>query len=416
MTIQTSRRLTGVAAAVLALCAMPASGGGPSGAFDVLYSFTGDPDAEYPSTDLVIDGEGNLYGMSVLGGDFGSGTVFRLSPSADGWIETVLYSFTSVADGGQPYGGVTLDDEGNLYGTAVVGGTGGTCVEAGCGVVWKLSHSGESWSQEVIYNFTGGDDGYGPGGPVVFDSLGNLYGMTPTGGEFGLGVIYQLSPDGKGEWTQTVLHAFTGGEDGGSGSAGRLLIDEGGNILGVATTGGAHKAGTIFRLSPGPRGTWTLKTLYSFEGEPDGVFPYGGLARDKFGNLYGTTYYGGEHGDGTVYKLAYNNGRWHQSVLYSFTGGADGAYPIGGLVFDSAGNLYGTTSEDGAAGCNCGTIFRVSTPTGTGQATVSVVHQFHGPDGAYAYTGLARDAAGNFYGTTVIGGTDDDGVIYKYRP
>ncbi len=413
----------GGAVAVLALCAMLVCGAGAPGTFKVLYSFTGDPDAEYPSTDLVIDGAGNLYGMTVLGGDFGSGTVFRLSPSGNGWTATVLYSFTSTADGGQPYGGVTLDDEGNLYGTAVVGGTGGTCVEAGCGVVWKLTNSEGSWSQSVIYNFTGGDDGYGPGGPVVFDNVGNLYGMTPTGGEFGLGVIYQLSPDGEGEWTLTVLHAFTGGEDGATGSSGRLLIDRGGNILGVATVGGEHGAGTIFRLSPSQSETsvtgvtWTLKTLYSFKGEPDGVFPYGGLVRDKWGNLYGTTYYGGEHGDGTIYKLAYNNGRWHESVLYSFTGGADGAYPISRLVFDSAGRLYGTTSEDGAAGCNCGTIFRLTTsPAGTGATRVEVVHQFTGPDGAYAYNGLVRDSAGNFYGTTVNGGAEDDGVVYTFAP
>ncbi len=183
--------------AVLAAITLQASAALAGGTVEVIHSFGGRSDGEYPSTDLVIDKDGNLYGMTVLGGDIGAGAVFRLSPSKDGWTETVLYSFTSGADGGQPYGGVTLDDEGNLYGTAVVGGTGGTCVEEGCGVVWMLTGSGGTWTQSVIHNFTGGDDGYGPGGPVVFDDLGNLYGMTPTGGAYGLGVVYQLVRMGR---------------------------------------------------------------------------------------------------------------------------------------------------------------------------------------------------------------------------
>src|SRR6185503_13799051 len=206
MSIRSSIGVAGRIAGVLALAALLASGAGSSttsgGVTEVLYSFTGSPDAEYPSTDLVVDDSGNLYGMTVLGGTFGSGTVFRLSPSPRGWTETVLYSFTSGADGGQPYGGVTLDAQGNVYGTAVVGGSGGSCVEDGCGVVWKLTRSGTSWSHSVIHDFSGAD-GFGPGGPVVFDGLGNLYGMTPTGGPYGLGVVYQLAPKPNGSWTLT---------------------------------------------------------------------------------------------------------------------------------------------------------------------------------------------------------------------
>jgi uncharacterized repeat protein (TIGR03803 family) len=416
-------RFTVRVGAILALAAMFASGVGtsttPGGVTEVLYSFTGSPDAEYPSTDLVADDSGNLYGMTVLGGTIGAGTVFRLSPAVGGWTETVLYSFSSGADGGQPYGGVTLDPQGNLYGTAVVGGSGGSCVEDGCGVVWKLTRSGTSWSHGVIHDFSG-TDGFGPGGPVVFDDLGNLYGMTPTGGPYGLGVVYQLAPKANGSWTLTVIHAFTGRDDGATGSAGRLLVDEAQNIYGVATVGGANGVGDVFRLTPSPRGTWTWTTLYSFKGQPDGVFPYGGLVRDAAGNFFGTTYYGGALGLGTVYRLWEENGKWHEQVLYSFTGGSDGGFSISHLVLDSAGNLYGTTSEGGSPGCNCGTIFKLTRPTsalGKRRWQFTVVHQFEGaPDGAFAYNGLVADSAGNLFGTTVHGGAEDDGSIYEFTP
>src|SRR6266566_9094853 len=172
----------------------------------IIYNFAGDDDGEYIDTDLVIDGAGNLYGTSVLGGDFGGGTVFQLTPSGDSWIHTVLYSFSGGADGGEPYKGVTLDAEGNLYGTAVTGGS-GSC-EGGCGVVYKLTNSGETWTQTVIHAFTGGDDGSGPGARVSVDARGNVYGMTPTGGSLGLGTIYELHPGANGNYTLKVIHTF----------------------------------------------------------------------------------------------------------------------------------------------------------------------------------------------------------------
>src|SRR6476646_5379976 len=205
----------------------------------VVYSLAGDEDGEYPDTDLIIDSAGNIYGTSVLGGDFGTGTVFQLTPSGSSYVHTVLYSFTGGADGGQPYKGVTLDAQGNLYGTAVVGGTGQGC-EGGCGVLYKLTKSGTSWTQSVIHDFTGGNDGSGPGSGVTFDKQGTLFGMTPTGGAYGLGVIYQMKSDLNGNWNFRVLHAFTGGWDGSNGSAGRLILDNFGNLYGVATTGGAN--------------------------------------------------------------------------------------------------------------------------------------------------------------------------------
>jgi uncharacterized repeat protein (TIGR03803 family) len=398
--------------AAIALLVGAAGAGNPE---RVLFSFSGGNDGGYPDSDLIRDGAGNLYGTSVEGGTFGSGTVFELTRAGTGWTHTVLYNFTSGADGGQPYGGVTLDAQGNLYGTAVVGGTGGNCVDGGCGVVFKLTNSGASWSETVLHNFTGGNDGYGPGGGVTFDHHGNLYGMTPTGGANGLGVIYEMKQHRNGNWTEAVIHTFTGGLDGATGSVGRLILDGAGHLYGVATVGGANGDGVAFELVKNG-GKWLLKTLYSFMGQPDAGYPYGALAMDDSGNLYGTTYYDGASYLGSVYKLTRNNGAWSEAVLYSFRGGTDGASPISNLVFDGSGNLYGTTSAGGIPACDCGTIFKL-TPRSNGSWTESVAYRFKGvPDGGFAYNGMLGDSAGNFYGTTVHGGIANEGAIYKFTP
>ena len=378
---------------------------------EVLYSFAGDEDGEYTDTDIAIDAAGNLYGTSVLGGDFGGGTVWQLSPVGSDWVHTVLYSFTGGADGGEPYKGVTLDAAGNLYGTAVTGGS-GSC-EGGCGVTYKLTKSGATWTQSVIHAFTGGEDGSGPGARVAVDGRGKVYGMTPTGGANGLGTIYALRPRPNGDWALRVIHTFTGGSDGSSGSAGKLLL-RGGRIYGAATTGGANGSGAVFELTPTRTGEWDFKTLYSFQGAPDGVFPYGALLFDANGNLYGTTYYGGVNGLGAVYQLSPNgSGEWSEKVLYSFKAGSDGNSSISNLVSDGAGNLYGTTSE---GGLGSGTIFKL-TPGQNGTWTESIPHRFQdSPDGAFPYAGMAGDGAGSFFGATVHGGADGEGAIYKFTP
>ena len=229
----------------------------------LVYSFGGNADGEYTDTELVRDSAGNLYGTSVQGGIFGGGTVFQVTPAG---VHTVLYDFTGGADGGEPYKGVTLDAQGNLYGTAVTGG-GGSC-EGGCGVVYKLSNSGGSWNQTVIHTFTG-SDGSGPGSPVAIDKNGDVFGTTPTGGANGIGVVYQLRED-AGAWKFRVIHTFTGGDDGGGGSASRLLIDAAGNLFGVCTVGGANGFGTVFEMSQ-HQGQWQLTTLYAFKDSPDGA-------------------------------------------------------------------------------------------------------------------------------------------------
>jgi uncharacterized repeat protein (TIGR03803 family) len=376
----------------------------------VIYSFGGGNDGEYLDTELVVDAAGNLYGTTVQGGLHNSGTVFQLSPSGGGWIHTVLYDFTGGLDGGEPYKGVTLDAAGNLYGTAVTGGN-GPC-EGGCGVTYEMTNSGGHWTQSVIHNFTGAD-GSGPGSPVVLDKAGNVYGTTPTGGADGFGVVYQLH-NANGQWTLRVIHTFTGGADGGTGSAGRVAFDAAGNLYGVATVGGAHQAGVVYKLTPTQTGEWGQQTLYAFNDEPDSGFPYGGLVADKKHNLYGTTYYAGAHDIGTVYRLSLRNGTWVETGLYSFRGGSDGSSPISTLAFDKAGNLYGTASEGGAA-CGCGTIFELSA-TG-GRVSYTTPHSFQGmPDGAFPYDGMVMDAGGNLYGATTHGGTSNNGAIYQLTP
>src|SRR5580765_3968137 len=376
---------------------------------NIIFSF-GEGEGEYADTDLETDGAGNIYGTTVLGGDSGGGTVFQLRPTANGWAHTVLYSFTGGADGGEPYKGVTLDRHGNLYGTAVTGGSGGC--EGGCGVVYKLTNSGGTWRQRVIHAFTGGDDGSGPGARVTVDGNGDVYGMTPTSGTYGLGTIYRLHPH-AGSWTFQVIHTFTGGVDGSSGSAGRMLLRNG-ELYGAATTGGTYGSGVVFQLTPTAVGEWDFRTLYSFHGQPDGSFPYGALLRGPSGKIYGTTYYGGENGIGAVYELSPRQvGEWDGRVIYSFQNGSDGNSPISNLVRDLHGNLYGTTSE---GGLGSGTIFKLK-PIGGGQWTESVVHTFVGPaDGGFSYNGMVVDRFGNFYGATVHGGTDDDGCVYKFTP
>src|SRR5579864_3578624 len=361
----------------------------------LIYSFAGGSDGKYTDTELVRDSAANLYGSSVQGGLYGGGTVFQVTSAG---VHTVLYNFTGGADGGEPYKGVTLDAHGNLFGTAVTGG-GGSC-EGGCGVVFMLTNSGGSWNFSVIHTFTGGADGSGPGSPVSIDKNGNVYGTTPTGGANGMGVVYKLMSNATGGWTLHVIHTFTGGADGGGGSAGRLLIDAGGNLYGVCTVGGANGFGTVYKMSS-VQGQWQLTTLYAFKDQPDGALPYGGVVFDKLGNLYGTTYYAGANDVGTVYKLTRNNGTWTESVLYSFKGGTDGASPISSLVADAAGNFYGTTSDGGAATCSCGVIFKMTRGT-TGKWTESVVYRFPGtPNPGFAYNGLVNGTAGTFYGATV---------------
>lgn len=257
---------------------------------------------------------------------------------------------------------------------------------------------GVNGKETVLYNFTGGADGRFPHAALLRDSAGNLYGTTSGGGSSGYGVVFRLNA-GK----LTVLHSFTGGADGAN-PTGALLRDAAGNLYGVTAGGGTGMGyGVVFRLSA----SGNLKVLYSFTGGADGDEPSGGLLRDGAGNLYGATLYGGSApqgaGNGVVFEVD-TTGK--EIVLHAFSGGADGKSPNGDLIHDAAGNLYGTAYEGGSSGN--GVVFKLS-PTGD----LTVLHTFRGPDGALPAAGLIRDAAGNFYGTTTVGGSASNGIIFK---
>lgn len=323
-----------------------------------LYSFGCGTDGVGPYAPVVIGPDGNLYGTTEYGGGNENGIVFKLSPPpnlcrsfACPWIETVLYRFTGHSDGGQPASPVIFDNAGNLYGTAQIGGS------ANDGVVFKLTHTGSSWSEGVLYSFAGPPDGGGPTGGLVFDAAGSLYGTTYYGGNLGLGTAFQLSPSGSG-WTETILQNFGSSSNGNYPYSG-LIIDNSGNLYG-ATAFGPLGDGTLFELAPSG-GQWIFTTIYNLMSGFAGVAgPLGPLVRDASGNLYGTTFDGGiicEYGCGTVFELSPSSGGWTYSLLYEFMGRSDGFGPVDGLVLDPQGNLYGTTSED--EGGN-GTVFELT--------------------------------------------------------
>jgi uncharacterized repeat protein (TIGR03803 family) len=335
----------------------------------MIHRFTGGQDGADPVAGLIADSEGNLYGTASAGGTYGHGTVFKLSPLSQGWKITVLHAFRSGNDGAQPTAPLVLDAAGNLYGTTVNGGS-----TKGGGTVFKVSPtSNGGWRESVLYGFTGSDGVY-PEGGVTLDSSGNVYGTT-LGGTFGHGNVFKLSPNLTGRWTETVLYNFTGTSDGDYPFGGSLVFDSAGNLYGTTAFGGSGTGcqswltcGTVFKVSPNIEGGWTETVIYNFIGGADGSTPFSGLTFDVSGDLYGTTFSGGicngnGYGCGTVFELSPNlNGGWTKTTLYRFLGGKDGANPYPGVVFDSLGNLYGTTYSGGSQ-CGCGTVFSLSLGT-----------------------------------------------------
>ena len=321
----------------------------------VLHAFNNE-DGSVPTAGVIFDGAGDLYGTtSELG--YGWGNVFKLSPDGDGkWSETVLHAFST---GGTeyPFGGVIFDTAGALYGTTYLGGDYKECSDGGCGTVFKVAHGiGGKWSYTTIHDFNV-KDGYSPNTGLIRDAAGNLYGAAGGGaGKGGIygGVVFKLTRGADGRWTDTVLHSFGKGD---LLSPIAVIFDQAGNLYGAAWGGGVYKAecdigpgcGGVFELMPGADGKWTEKVLYTFDGR-DGATPDAALAFDAAGNLYGTTKYGGVQGYGTVFKLTpHSGGEWTETVLHSFNG-KDGAEPEAGLVFDAAGSLYGTTYLGGNFG------------------------------------------------------------------
>jgi uncharacterized repeat protein (TIGR03803 family) len=346
----------------------------------------------------------------------------------------LLHDFAGTPDGGYPQSDLIFDSQGNIFGTTYSGGTGGGCF-GGCGTVFELTpDAGGRYTERVIYSFQGSPvDGQNPQAPLIFDSAGNLYGTTVSGGIAfgGSGTVFELSPGKNGTWTETVLHSFTGNQDGGNPQGG-LIFDKKGNLYGTAAGGGTGVGcaggilgcGVVFELTPSDGG-WEETVLHDFtNNHSDGWNPEAGLISDAEGNLYSTTYYGGSEpmGGGTVFKLASTSDGWQESVLYSFACEADGCSPYSNLALDPAGNLYGATVGGGAAD-GFGVVFKL-TPGSDGSYTQSVIHTFgSGNDGRYAYGNPILDSAGNLYGTTDLGGggtntacSNGCGTVYKLTP
>ena len=373
------------AALVLAVVLVPmifASQAAQAQTYKVLYSFKGTPDGKNPWAELIRDAKGNLYGTTSRGGVSYWGTAFKLDPRGK---ETVLYNFLG-GYGELPMSGLTRDAKGNFYGTTSQGGFygrgtafkldmrgnetvlysfGGGALSGGLALdgagnlygtagttVFKLDKAGKL---TVLHFFSGPPDGEYPSGGVVRDAEGNLYGTTYMGGAYKYyGTVFKIDKTSK----ETVLHSFSGPD--GSSPLATVILDADGNLYGVTSSGGTSGncnpfgCGVVFKLAPHSDGSWTETVLYNFAGQPDGSDPVGTLVRDAGGNLYGMTASGGSSGAGTVFKLD-TTGK--ETVLHSFAGGADGWFPQAGLLLDDEGNLYGTTSD---AVYGTGTVFELT--------------------------------------------------------
>jgi uncharacterized repeat protein (TIGR03803 family) len=391
------------------------------GNYRTLHRFNGGSNGGTPRSGLIFDASGNLYGTTFSGGDAtcNCGVVFRLTASSDGsWKESALYAFSGGSDGASPVAGLIFDHNGNLYGTTLLGGA------ANFGTVFELTpNASGKWTETVLYSFTGGSDGGSPAASLIFDQKGNLYGTTETGGApTGYGVVFKLALKKNGAWTESVLLNFDG--KGGAYSQAGLIFDQAGNLYGTAG-GGALGYGVVFKLAPKSNGHWTESVLHVFTDGTDGGSPAAGMIFDQAGNLYGTTAAGGGvnpcagNGCGVVFRLTPDaKGKWTESVLHSFCSldlCMDGADPQAGLTFDSAGKLYGTTFEGGSPAFHEGVVFRLA-PNSKGGWNETVLHRFVDNPGTNPASGLISDAAGNLYGTTLGDGEMTAGSVFQVAP
>lgn len=413
------------------------------------------------------------FGVAITAAAIVFTMTLALTSSAQGQTYTVLHTFTGGLDGGNPFGGLTADAAGNLYGSTC----GLPCVGSGnyLGSVFRLTKKGNGWVFTTLYIFRGGDDGAGPSGDVVIGPDGSLFGTTYEGGGYGCGgagcgTVFNLKPPPSvppsifGGWQETALYRFQGGDDGSFPELGDLVFDQAGNLYGTTAAGGGVDAGTVFQLSHAANG-WSEKVLYRFTGEHDGSEPLGTLASDGRGGFYGTTFLGGNaycnFGPcGTVFQLSPSGSGWAKTILYNFQGGTDGGNPISGLLKDygalvatttiagahgggtalmlnndifrygfsgtdgnsfagpwstlagHATGLYGTTYADGYY--HQGSVFNLEGCAGWGYASL---HEFTGgADGGYPASATFIDANGNLFGTTTRGGAYGLGVIFEITP
>jgi uncharacterized repeat protein (TIGR03803 family) len=407
--------VTLIAALILAPGALAAA------KYKVLYRFTGGADGGFLDAGVILDSSGNLYGTAYIGGAYGNGAVFELTPNSDGsWTETVLYSFMGGTDGSNPLATLIADAAGNLYSTTDWGGA------YGLGTVFMLTpNSDGSWTETVLYSFAGGTDGSLPVAGLIFDAAGNFYGTTNHGGRggchylsgSGCGTVFKLTHNSDGTWTESVLYAFAGGKDGGVPDHSNLVFDAAGDLYGGTRNEGLYGCdygcGTLFELIPNSDGTWSEKVLHRFKQRTDGGSPQGTPIFDSFGNLYGTTLVGGHHDRGLVFKLTTGSGgNWTERVIHEFTGGKDGGNPYAGVVFDASGNLYGATEGGGSHGH--GIVYKLTSGSGGGWKE-TVLHTFKGgKDGENPRGDVLFDANGNLYDTTT--GNGRKGTVFEITP
>ena len=388
----------------------------------VLHTFNAPGDGSQPFGNLLIDSAGNLYGTTLFGGAYGNGTVYELTPTGSGgFVYHLLYTFNpNTGDGVNPYGALVFDKAGNLYGTTYGGGAGRY------GTVYKLSpQSGGTWTESIVHSFRSQQsDGRYPFAGLMIDTKGNLYGTTSQGGtgttcgSSGCGTVFVLMPK-AGSWIEKIIHNFEGGTTDGASPAASVVLHAG-KLYGTTQVGGAggsFNSGTVFELVSNGNSGWTETILHSFTNSgTDGNNPNAGVVFDAAGNLYGTTNNGGANNFGTVFELSPSGGDWTESVIHNFYAipGVDGVYPeSAGLTLDASGNLYGTTA---AGGANANGIVYKLTPATGGEWTESVVFTFDGTDGNQPVSGVTLDRHGNLYGSTEFGGANSGGTAFKIVP
>ena len=384
----------------------------------VVYTFKNPSSGLNPWGGVTLDKAGNIYGVTYSGGLYGGGTVYKLSASKNGTrVETVLHSFNpSGGDGSGPNGTLIIDASGNLYGTTYSGGK-DTCMPSydvhGCGIVFKLiPRPNGTWVEQILHKFDAGDvDGMNPSAGLLSDAAGNLYGTATYGGSNGVGMVFELT---HGTWTEKIL--FNLSNSAGANPVAALTSDASGNLYGTASQGGTESAGTVFELTPTIAGEWNGIVLHNFGIGYDGYYPESGVTFDSAGNLYGTTFLAGSDGYGIVYELTPSaDGTWTETIIHNFTGNTgDAAQPGPGmLVFDSSGNLYGASGTGGHA--FSGAVFEFS-PSAGGVWTEKLLYSFRaGPGGAYPSSAVTLDSAGNIFGTTGTEGGSNKSV-YEVVP
>jgi hypothetical protein len=398
----------------------------------VIYNFTGGNGGGNPEVGLTSY-KSSLYSTLLNGGSAGAGEVYKLTPPKTGttWNEKALVTFQEDGNpGGSPNGRVIADQYGNLYGVTTYNDSIGTC----CGLVYELSPppAGQTeWTSKIICQFPGGVDGLLPHGGLAMDQYGALYGATMAGGTYNQGTIFRLYYNIRFGWILEVLYSFTGGDDGGTPNGDLLIDSSNGNIFGTTPSGGYYNLGTVFSLSPptGAESTWAFATIHDFEGDAtdaqDGATPNGGLA-GATGDLFGTTQTGGasEKCCGMVFELRQEiegNPQYTLINHHNFTGGQDGAYAKAGFFKDSSGNLWSTTEQGGSGttGSDFGTIFELYPDrVEVGVWHYVVAYSFNGGpnDGAYPEGPVVENGKGVFFGATADGGQTGNGIVYKFKP